>query len=399
MLLTGYGTAKLILTQTTSDQQRNGTDELSMDPTRDLDIRLRFFIAHQTAVYLKKLFTNICIMPFGSSVNGFGQIGCDLDLLCTTQENYITPSQNKFHFMAVSVNTKNLIRQKQFLETVGTVMNMCIPEIGNVRKILRARVPIIKFSYLATDTECDLCNSNTSALEMSKALYTYGLMDWRIKPLVCTIRTWARKMLITKEIPGSWITNYSLTMLVLFYLQVEKILPSLNIIEFNTENITPKFQLQCTHNQLSVNKTMHNNEESLYKLLHGFFQYYNSFNFDKHAICIREAKIKTKSNVSPMYIYNPYNYDLNISQNINESELKYMKDHIQKALKLLNTEDCTILNLLGLSKTKTTSTCTLIPHNHNVKSDKNYSNNEKQSNNKSIANEIDIVTVRTKEKM
>lgn len=53
----------------------------------ELDVRQRFFIAQQTLLYLRKLFYNICIIPFGSSVNGFGQTGCDLDLLCTRDES------------------------------------------------------------------------------------------------------------------------------------------------------------------------------------------------------------------------------------------------------------------------------------------------------------------------
>lgn len=50
----------------------------------DLDIRLRFYTAHQISYYLSRLFHNVCVVPFGSSVNGFGQRGCDLDLLCKT---------------------------------------------------------------------------------------------------------------------------------------------------------------------------------------------------------------------------------------------------------------------------------------------------------------------------
>lgn len=50
----------------------------------DLDIRLRFYTADQISYYLSRLFLNTEVVPFGSSVNGFGQIGCDLDLLCIT---------------------------------------------------------------------------------------------------------------------------------------------------------------------------------------------------------------------------------------------------------------------------------------------------------------------------
>lgn len=197
---------------------------------------------------------------------------------------------------------------------------------------------------------------------MSEALYTYGLIDWRVKPLVCTIRTWAKYMSITKENPGPWITNHSLTLLVLFYLQTEKILPSLNIIEFSKSKcVHQKYFYACiilnliflfTGNSIAAHETnchQQSDDQSLYNLLYGFFQYYNSFNFDECAICVREAKIKAKLTSSPMHIYNPYNEDLNISRNIKTKELIHMKTHIQTALRILDKSDYNILNLLGLS--------------------------------------------------
>lgn len=67
---------------------------------------------------------------------------------------------------------------------------------------------------------------------MSELLYAYGEMDWRVKPLIFTIRKWARNMNVTKEISGQWITNFSLTLLILFYLQIKNILPSLDSINY-----------------------------------------------------------------------------------------------------------------------------------------------------------------------
>lgn len=68
---------------------------------------------------------------------------------------------------------------------------------------------------------------------MSELLYTYGELDWRVKPLICTIRKWARNTNITKNISGQWITNFSLTLLILFYLQIKNILPSLKVIKYH----------------------------------------------------------------------------------------------------------------------------------------------------------------------
>lgn len=37
-------------------------------------------------------------------------------------------------------------------------------------------------------------------------------------------------MNLTKEQPGQWITNFSLTLLIIFYLQTKDILPSMDTI-------------------------------------------------------------------------------------------------------------------------------------------------------------------------
>jgi poly(A) RNA polymerase len=68
---------------------------------------------------------------------------------------------------------------------------------------------------------------------MSELLYMLGAADWRVRPLVFAVRSWAREIGLTNPTPGRWITNFSLTLLVLFYLQQHTkhkgpVLPTLN---------------------------------------------------------------------------------------------------------------------------------------------------------------------------
>jgi len=58
-----------------------------------------------------------------------------------------------------------------------------------------------------------------SAVYMSELLYVLGESDWRVRPLVFAVRRWAHSIGLTNPTPGRWITNFSLTLLVLFYLQ------------------------------------------------------------------------------------------------------------------------------------------------------------------------------------
>lgn len=56
-------------------------------------------------------------------------------------------------------------------------------------------------------------------MKSSELLYIYGNLDPRVRALVFTARCWARAHGLTSSIPGPWITNFSLTMMVLFFLQ------------------------------------------------------------------------------------------------------------------------------------------------------------------------------------
>lgn len=47
----------------------------------DLEIRLKFHTAYHLEQYFSRLFQNMKVLPFGSSVNGFGTKRCDLDLV------------------------------------------------------------------------------------------------------------------------------------------------------------------------------------------------------------------------------------------------------------------------------------------------------------------------------
>ena len=62
---------------------------------------------------------------------------------------------------------------------------------------------------------------------MSELLYLYGEIDWRVRPVIFAIRQWAQLQGITCENPGGYITNFSLTLLILFYLQQKKVIPTL----------------------------------------------------------------------------------------------------------------------------------------------------------------------------
>ncbi|XP_053974982.1 poly(A) RNA polymerase, mitochondrial isoform X2 [Hylaeus volcanicus] len=355
----------------------------------DIDVRLRFYTADQLQSCISKLFPTISIIPFGSSISGFGHTGCDLDLVCRNihKNARINDSLNKlvFHAKYYSMNEKS--HQQKLLSIVADIIQNFIPGIYNIERILGARVPIIKFVNKYTTMRCDLSNTNIVASHMTEVLFYYGEMDWRVKPLVCTIRKWARSVRITNEIPGVWLTNFSLTLLVIFYLQYKNVLPTINKLVASVGN--QKFKVIHPQN-LDLNRNKTTEAESLYSLLYGFFEFYVTFQFSTHGMCLREGRYKLKADNSAVYIFNPFEPSLNVSRNVNMNELHHMIKEFRTALLRLENEENGLEDLFNLPKA---SVLKSVIQNIDVKRDSSKTNTEKQfesTNEELLTNETNI---------
>lgn len=92
-------------------------------------------------------------------------------------------------------------------------------------------------------------------------------------------------------------------------------------------------------------------------LLYHFFEYYSTFDFKTQAICIKDGKFKPKNDFSPLYIHNPFDTTLNVSKNVNSTELIRLIDHFQKAFNIMlnSAEKDIILKLINLTPNQTTT--------------------------------------------
>lgn len=100
--------------------------------------------------------------PFGSSVNGFGKLGCDLDLILRLESDKEisteNPSRLVFHTKANLTNGRSQTQRQ--MESVGDMLQLFLPGVNHVRRILQARVPIIKYNQEHLNLEIDLSMSN-----------------------------------------------------------------------------------------------------------------------------------------------------------------------------------------------------------------------------------------------
>lgn len=332
----------------------------------DLGTRMRFIAAKQLETALQGLFPKVRAFPFGSSVNGFGKVGCDLDLILRLHpERSETPSDSRLiHHTKTGPLNERAQSQRQ-IEIIGDILHLFLPGTINIRRIIHARVPIIKYNHEYLNLDVDLSMTNLTGLYMSELLYIYGEMDERVRPLTFCIRKWASSTKLTNSTsPGRWITNFSLTLLVLFFLQClrKPIVPSMNhLIALATKDdvrITDN-HIHCTFaRDLSKVNYQTKNTDSLSHLLIQFFEFYSQFDFSNQSVSLVEGKSSSKMDHSAMWIVNPFEPMMNVSKNVSLEELERFKFESKNAAWILessqekSTEDnFTLLNLFKSNRT------------------------------------------------
>lgn len=303
----------------------------------EIGARLRFLTAHQVETAILGLFPQTQCVPFGSSVNGFGKLNCDLDIAvkldgCSGTNN--SDSRLIFHTKTSLSNGRSQVQR--YMETLADMIQLFLPGCSGVKRILQARVPIVKYKQDLTGVDCDLSMTNMTAVYMSELLYTFGCVDWRVRPLVFTVKHWAAAVNLTNSTPGRWITNFSLTLLVIFYLQQIKILPTIDMLKQMARSVDKRISddgVNCTFlRDVSSFQTNPVPEVStLGSLLLGFFEYYATFDFGSKAVALGPGIPIPKQDYSPLYIMNPLEQHLNVSKNVSLEETERLKVELRNA--------------------------------------------------------------------
>ncbi|XP_031508283.1 poly(A) RNA polymerase, mitochondrial isoform X2 [Papio anubis] len=292
-------------------------------------------------------FPDCVVRPFGSSVNTFGKLGCDLDMFLDLDETRNLSTHKTSGNFLMEFQVKNVPSERIATQKILSVIGECLDHFGpgcvGVQKILNARCPLVRFSHQASGFQCDLTTNNRIALTSSELLYIYGTLDSRVRALVFGIRCWARAHSLTSSIPGAWITNFSLTMMVIFFLQRRSppILPTLDSLK-TLADAEDKCIIEgnnCTFVRDLNRIKPSGNTETLELLLKEFFEYFGNFAFNKNSINIRQGREQNKPDSSPLYIQNPFETSLNISKNVSQSQLQKFVDLAQESAWILQQKD------------------------------------------------------------
>ncbi|XP_059585106.1 poly(A) RNA polymerase, mitochondrial isoform X2 [Alligator mississippiensis] len=233
------------------------------------NIKLRFLACSLIQDIARAYFPECVVKPFGSSVNSFGKLGCDLDMFLDLDEIGRSSTPKKTGAFQVEYHIKRMPSLRTATQKILSVIGDCIanfsPGCTHVQKILDARCPLMRFFHQPTGFQCDLTANN------------------RKPPILPTLA----------ELK--------------------------NLADAEDEHVIRGHDCTFVSNPNKINQT--ENTETVDVLLNEFFEYFGNFDFSSKSINIREGKEHNKPEPSPLYIQNPFEQARNISANVNQNQL------------------------------------------------------------------------------
>jgi len=216
---------------------------------------------------------------FGSSRNGFGFRGSDMDLCLTFKNHDENPPPQFSNAVQVIKQLSDVLKKNDSFK--------------NVVPITAAKVPIVKFEYYyrGMQYEGDISYYNVLAQRNTQLLSLYANLDNRCQKLGYVLKALVKECGIGDASRGS-LSSYAYVLLLIHYLQQVEVLPVLQeLYEGDTQPVhtVEGFNTWFQADPAIIDKLFKcPNSESLARIWIGFLQYYTEdFQFDKTTIQIR----------------------------------------------------------------------------------------------------------------
>ena len=156
---------------------------------------------------------------FGSFKSGFALKASDIDTTILTNSAF-----NERHLLAPLL---------EYLTELKSHSAIKFDLEDRVKETIR--IPIIKYHDI-TDFKADIAVNNILGVANSSLLKVYSKIDKRCKQLGLLLKHWAKKWRITNE---DSMSSYALILLMIYFLQLKKILPSVQKIAKCNKNHEP----------------------------------------------------------------------------------------------------------------------------------------------------------------
>lgn len=250
----------------------------------------------ELSVHIQKMlspfFNNFRVQLYGSSANGFGLKGCDVDMSLDIigdnrkpgRGNFTDPDVPSVHDVLegkVSIDYLAKLSQRDQLLFVHSVFLEYYKETAKPIIFFNSYVPIVRFYYDKCSLQCDMSLGNSVAFRNTKLLKLCRLLDDRVNLLMVTIRYWAKR---TGLIGGQHHFNtYTVSLLVLFFLQTRTppVVPSVEYLLSISEYLNNDDMDDESYLQILEKIPPSENNQSIVELLKEFFFYYAYFDYNQ----------------------------------------------------------------------------------------------------------------------
>ena len=349
----------------------------------EFSLRMKFFIASLIEDCITITHPHTRCLPFGSTLNGFGNIDSDLDISIGVRPPPAEDRPILFRFES-STKTTGVIS----LEELGHKLLNYVPHFNNMIHVRNAKVPIVKGEFIGINPpiEFDISHGLTEAYLMTQLLWTYSAINPVIvKPLVKLVKVWAKSINLTiraKDGPPNSLTSFQLTVLTLAFLIHKKLVPDLTevirnyylivgdlhtfknnpgsfknqLIDIpkNEFDIIAKYKftpLRDLRLQFSSNQ---DDKQRLFGLFLEFLEFYLNYDY-KLKVCLAKVTGKYVSGNNPLsnslYMCNPLNPSVNATASMNSVRLGRFKYALEKSLtNYSKVESSNLISLLNKVK-------------------------------------------------
>lgn len=129
----------------------------------DISLRLKFLGALQAQdvvqYFLNYMFPNAEIFPFGSSLNGYGKLGCDLDMALRfdrSAERFDVNADEPLQFYGKDLEVGEELRKLEGrqVKCAASIFDYVLPGTSQMMSVHNARVPIVR--YFDTNIHCSI---------------------------------------------------------------------------------------------------------------------------------------------------------------------------------------------------------------------------------------------------
>ncbi|KAL1509669.1 hypothetical protein ABEB36_004375 [Hypothenemus hampei] len=219
---------------------------------------------------LDEYFKDCEVYPFGSRISGLGNINSDLDIFVDIGGSFYGENNQD------PGDQVTIIRKVQRVLQKHENYNSLIP-------IISARTPILKLYHAPSKLKYDLSFKHGLSVKNTEFIRLCVQLQPMCQKLILIIKKWA------KSIGFDNISNYALSIMCIFYMQINEYLLSVKQIRELNNNKQAKSIAgwQCIDYVVTLDEMktyVKTYDDSISELLINFFKYYTKFNFSQHVI-------------------------------------------------------------------------------------------------------------------